>query len=304
MPRGSRPGASRQGDGPRPTRLSDVSATICRVTQKPEPREVKSWQAAEANAAAWMRHWGFPDAGVTESGRDGGIDVRATGALAQVKREAKPVGRPAVQNLVGARGRDASLHLFFFSLSGYSQTAFEYAAQIGIALFQYDRFGSMTGVNARARRIVDRAREPVPTIEAPGEDAKVMRMFDPEDVAVCYFRATISDFTRAILQMHRMGSGGEKRAVTKDRKTTIAPGWLKEYAGLVSLTAEVKYVVRGEKPVVRVEWSSYSNATPETVERVTDDAEAAMERAIDILAQLLGSPIAKPSNSEKAGRRG
>jgi hypothetical protein len=85
-----------------------------RVTEKPEPREVSSWQAAEVNAADWMRYWGFLDARVTQSGSDGGIDVRATGAVAQVKREAKAVGRPAVQNLVGARGRDASLHLLFF----------------------------------------------------------------------------------------------------------------------------------------------------------------------------------------------
>lgn len=284
--------------------LSDVSGIMCRVSERPEPREINSWQAAEANCAAWMRHWKFPDARVTESGSDGGIDVRATGALAQVKREAKPVGRPAVQNLVGARGRDVSLHLFFFSLSGYSQTAFEYANQIGIALFQYDLLGAMTGVNARARSIVDKAREPVPTIEAPGQDVEVLRMYDPEEVAVFYFRATILAFQTAILRMHRMGGGGESQAVTKNFKTTIAPGWLKEYAGLVSIAAEVKYVVRDEKPVVSVEWSSYSNATPETVERVTDAAEAALQRANDILAQLLGSPIAKPSNTKKAGRHG
>lgn len=228
------------------------------------------------------------------------------GPLARLRRsrEAKPAGRPAVQNLVGARGRDASLHLFFFSHSGYSPRAFEYAAQIGIALFQYDLFGSMTGVNAGARRIVDDAREPVPTIEAPGQDAKDMRMFDPEDVALFYFRATTFDFTRAIFRMHRMGRGGEKRVVTKGHKTTIAPGWLKEYAGLRSLTAEVRSVLRGEEPVVGVKWSSNSDATPETLARVTDDAHAAMERASDILAQLLGPPIAKPGNSKKARRRG
>jgi hypothetical protein len=49
---------------------------------------------AESAAAAFMRRIGFADAKLTSSGSDGGIDVKATGAVAQVKMQWTPVGRP------------------------------------------------------------------------------------------------------------------------------------------------------------------------------------------------------------------
>ena len=47
----------------------------------PPPTQIDTWQTAERNAAAWMRHWGYSDAAVTRSGPDGGVDVRGSGAL-------------------------------------------------------------------------------------------------------------------------------------------------------------------------------------------------------------------------------
>ena len=73
------------------------------MAQQP-PYQITSWQEAERNAARWMRHWGFGDARLTSSGADGGVDVRARAAVAQVKFEASQVGRPALQRLYGARG--------------------------------------------------------------------------------------------------------------------------------------------------------------------------------------------------------
>ena len=57
--------------------------------------QIDSWQAAEANAAEWMRTHGYPDATLTGGSSDQGIDVSASGALAQVKWEASQVGRPS-----------------------------------------------------------------------------------------------------------------------------------------------------------------------------------------------------------------
>jgi hypothetical protein len=173
---------------------------------------------------------------------------------------------------------------------------------MSLALFQYDSLGFVSAVNARAHRIIERAREPVPTIQDPGPDVRVMRMFEREEIEVFYYRATIFDTSRAILRMHRMGGGGDRRAVTKSHMITIAPGWISEHAGLVSLTAEVRYAVRGESPTVSVKWSSYSNATPETVKRVTDDGQAAVERAVEILAQLIGPSIENPGSSKTRKR--
>lgn len=124
----------------------------------PPPIQVDSWQTAEANAAAWMRHWGYSDARVTPPGRDGGIDIRARSALAQVKFEAVQVGTPAVQRLVGARGRDHDKDLLFFSGAGFAKPAVEYADDMDVALFHYDLRGGMAPKSRSAERILDRVR--------------------------------------------------------------------------------------------------------------------------------------------------
>jgi hypothetical protein len=80
-----------------------------------------------------MKAWGFEDVTVTRGSGDGGVDVVAAHAVAQVKYQAKPVGRPAVQQLRGAaHGLDEAL---FFSWSGYSRQAIEYANGASVALF-------------------------------------------------------------------------------------------------------------------------------------------------------------------------
>ena len=98
---------------------------------------------AEQMAAAAMRAMGFPDARETPVGPDGGVDVRSQGAIAQVKFRGAQTGRSDLQRLVGARGRDQHLALFFFSASGYSSRAIEYAADMDVALFTYDPTGTL-----------------------------------------------------------------------------------------------------------------------------------------------------------------
>ena len=128
------------------------------MTSTPTPVQITSWQAAERNAATWMRHWGYPDATVTPPGPDGGIDVTATGALAQVKFTAAHVGAPALQRLVGARGHHHDHALLFFTGTGYAKPAVDYADMMRIALFRYAFDGTMTAVNPAAHAILDRAR--------------------------------------------------------------------------------------------------------------------------------------------------
>ncbi|MFC8615991.1 restriction endonuclease [Micromonospora purpureochromogenes] len=118
---------------------------------EPLRQPIDSWKAAESNAAAWMRSWGFGDARVTQGGADAGVDVRSRGALAQVKFEASQVGRPVLQRLVGARGRNVDQDLFFFSGAGFSAQAVEYANEMEIRLFKYSLTGAMTPVNRSAR---------------------------------------------------------------------------------------------------------------------------------------------------------
>ncbi|MFF6835213.1 restriction endonuclease [Streptomyces sp. NPDC012438] len=81
----------------------------------PQPIQVSSWQEAERNAARWMRHWGYADATASPGGPDSGIDVHATGALGQVKYQAAQVGRPELQRFVGARPKNSTAQLIFFT---------------------------------------------------------------------------------------------------------------------------------------------------------------------------------------------
>ncbi|WP_305780318.1 restriction endonuclease [Nocardia nova] len=111
---------------------------------------IRTPQGAEQNAAIRMREMGFSDALVTGNGSDGGIDVRASHAVAQVKWRGGMVGRPELQNLFGARGSDYTKKHLFFAASDYSQHALDYAEGEGIALFVYEPHGSVIAKNSHA----------------------------------------------------------------------------------------------------------------------------------------------------------
>lgn len=122
-------------------------------------RVVNDPDEAEELAARYMRRLGLADARVTPRGADGGIDVRSSRALAQVKFKANVTGRPDLQRLFGARGHDTHLDLFFFSQNGYSTQAVAYADQMGMLLFEYDVTGAVDPVNGAARSALHRALE-------------------------------------------------------------------------------------------------------------------------------------------------
>lgn len=130
---------------------------------------ISSWEVAEKNARDWMRYWGWIDARVTRGGADRGVDIQSQGALAQVKMEAAAVGRPALQRLVGARGRDVKKELLFFNGAGYSRSAIEYANEMGIALFNYGQTGEMEPINSAARAVVARAARGAGALVEPAD---------------------------------------------------------------------------------------------------------------------------------------
>ncbi|WP_306933806.1 restriction endonuclease [Streptomyces luteogriseus] len=139
----------------------------------PQPMQISSWQQAELNAARWMRHWGYTDATAHPGGPDSGIDVRATGALGQVKYQAAQVGRPELQRFVGARPYGSTAQLIFFTGSNYAATAVAYAQEWNIALFTYRLDGAMTPVNDAARRIQRSSAPTVPTAARNSETVGV-----------------------------------------------------------------------------------------------------------------------------------
>ncbi|MGW5074083.1 restriction endonuclease [Rhodococcus sp. NPDC004095] len=109
---------------------------------------------AELNAERVMKSWGFIDAKATTGGADGGIDVRSSRALAQVKWKNGAAGRPEIQQLYGARGNDHEKQLFFFAASSYTKEAVTYADQVDVKLFIYDPLGAVEPANQRAKDFV------------------------------------------------------------------------------------------------------------------------------------------------------
>ncbi|AXY52486.1 restriction endonuclease [Rhodococcus ruber] len=124
---------------------------------------ITDFRDAELLAARFMRQIGFSDAAATQVAHDGGVDVAAREAVAQVKMHAAVTGSPDLQRLVGARGsRNVHQQMLFFSLAGYSDRATTYAEEEGMALFVYDRTGRIRPVNGAARVMYRNYRPPVP----------------------------------------------------------------------------------------------------------------------------------------------
>ncbi|MEU6097633.1 restriction endonuclease [Streptomyces sp. NPDC047079] len=170
----------------------------------PQTMQISSWQQAERNAARWMRHWGYADATARPGGPDSGVDVRATGALGQVKYQAAQVGRPELQRFVGARPYGSTAQLIFFTGSDYASTAVAYAQEWNIALFRYGLDGTMTPVNDTARRIHRSCAPPVPTAVRNPETAG----------AQTFWRRNWRVVAGVCLLMAPLGSIGDEKTYT------------------------------------------------------------------------------------------
>jgi len=110
-------------------------------------RPVYSWQDAEQLAADHMSALGFQGVTRTLAGSDGGIDVVAEGAAAQVKFHTNPTGSPDIQRLRGAA--DAFGKRLFYA-TAYSSSALAAAGQLGIAAYQYTPAGLVVPLNPSA----------------------------------------------------------------------------------------------------------------------------------------------------------
>jgi hypothetical protein len=122
-------------------------------TERPGPRLIRSPHEAEQVVAEWMGFMGFTNARPTPVGRDEGIDVRASDAIAQVKMEGVPTGRPVVQQLYGVATAETSLGLLF-SLAGYTQEAISWANRVKLPLFRFNLQGEPEAANHAARELV------------------------------------------------------------------------------------------------------------------------------------------------------
>ena len=125
------------------------SPTSGNEMQRPPSRPIRTARDAEEIACGWLRVWGFDDAVVTGAGADEGIDVVGSEVVAQVKAEARPIGRPVLQSLAGIALVEHKRSVFF-ALGGFTAEAVRWADRAEIALFTFDLAGDPEPVNARA----------------------------------------------------------------------------------------------------------------------------------------------------------
>jgi len=128
---------------------------------RPSPTLIRTYRDAEEAAAKWMRWLGWGDASITPQGRDGGIDVMASHAIAQVKAHVNPIGRPEVQQLFGVATSVSRTPLFFAS-GGYTPQAILWADEVSMALFRFDLQGEPEPSNFIARDLWEKGAFPSP----------------------------------------------------------------------------------------------------------------------------------------------
>ena len=120
----------------------------------------RDWQQVEQDTAAWLRAVGCRQVAMTTAGADGGVDVLTSDWAVQVKHTERRVGRPAVQQIVGA-----ALHVArrpaVVSTSGFTSPAVEYAVEHDVALIRLDEDGRGRPVTSAAREIGDERRRGV-----------------------------------------------------------------------------------------------------------------------------------------------
>lgn len=127
---------------------------------RPTPSLIRTYRDAEEAATQWMRWLGWGDASVTPQGKDGGIDVIATHAVAQVKAHVNPIGRPEIQKLYGV-ATDLRRTPLFFASAGYTPDATSWASRVSMALFRFDLQGQPEPVNEVARELWENGAFPL-----------------------------------------------------------------------------------------------------------------------------------------------
>ena len=121
---------------------------------QPRYRLIRNPRDAEINVAEYLKGLGARGVAVTRMSRDGGVDVVAEGLKIQVKAQTSPVGVRPVRELRGVLSvGDAG---GFFSLSGFTNGAEDFADGHGLALWEFDYQGLPSPVNRHAQDWVRR----------------------------------------------------------------------------------------------------------------------------------------------------
>lgn len=193
-------------------------------------------QDAEAVAVEHMVYLGFADAMATPAGSDGGLDAVSRQAAAQVKfYETTPIGRPAIQQLVGAAIR----HEFrlFYASSGYTPAARGYADDHGVYLFTLGRDATVVPENGAARALWSTASE---RLTDPDYARRLQRERRAEEDLEVYCQA-VADRASALLQ--------ELRRLTRHRNNRTRKKAGKALTELGKVLGTLTAALEGNRPL-------------------------------------------------------
>lgn len=127
--------------------------TAARPRPSFRPRTIRTGHDAVSAAALYLTWLGYREVARPRTRPAGGIDLRATGLVAQVDATTRPVELRAVECLwLNALG--ASATGVFFSLAGYVAQARARADGVGLPLFVMDLDGAPRPVNSPADELV------------------------------------------------------------------------------------------------------------------------------------------------------
>lgn len=211
-----------------------ANAVVDGQRARPVARLIRTPTDGEEVAAEWMRWFGFADAYATQASRDGGIDVDSSTAVAQVKMQRTPVGRPVLQQLSGVAqvmGKQA----LCFSLMHYTRDAEQWAGRTGIALFRFNEAGEAEAINDLARTLLAHAGR-------HGEAHPVASMHRPQPqppAARAGLRIALPDHS-----FIQSAGNSCKGMVSKEQVAWLTQGWLYLFA------IELDYTVQERRGTV------------------------------------------------------
>ena len=140
-------------------RLGHAQAQISlqKLSQRPRPRQSMSPLDAEAVMAEWLRWWNIKDARPGKGRKDKGIDIESEFVVGQVKHQSQAATREHLQKLHSNMAEFGRIGIFF-SRSGYTKTAREFANQrnIRIAIFEFNWHGEPKPLNQYAHDVVNK----------------------------------------------------------------------------------------------------------------------------------------------------
>jgi hypothetical protein len=215
--------------------VSSAETTLSSQERYSTPAAVNGWESVEEIAEAHMRELGFAGVVRTSAGRDGGLDVVGHGIAAQVKMMALPVGRPVLQQLVGAAGAERTA--VCYSTSGFTSEATLYAQEHGVALFGIDSGGRLSAQNLPAEvleRVSGSTPEALQWRVAYGYQAEV------EERAAPFLRPEPGKVTKDSTEAYQRGLSyyfGAKRAFEHPPRFTSARHVIVHYHHAEQLTA-------------------------------------------------------------------